>query len=221
MFFTRFRMNPNMRGSVRLAASPQRMHATILSAFPPDRIELPSGRVLWRLDTPTRHEWTLYIVSPARPSMEQLQSECGWSQEPSWQTADYGRFLDTLTKGQRWRFRLTANPVRSVAQGRGQRGRIQPHVTAEQQLAWLVERSANHGFRIDGDLEGPTVVTRRERGSFQRGKGAGRVRATLSRAQFDGLLDISDPELLRTTLTQGLGRAKAYGCGLMTLARLP
>lgn len=220
MFFTRFRMNPNMRGSVRLAASPQRMHATVLSAFPPDRSLSPAGRVLWRLDTPTRHEWTLYIVSPARPSMEQLQNECGWSQEPSWQTADYEPFLDALAEGQRWRFRLTANPVRSVARERGQRGRIQPHITADQQLDWLAQRALDHGFRIDGDLEGQTGVTRRERGSFHRGSGTGR-RATLSRAQFDGLLDVTDRERLRTVLTHGLGRAKAYGCGLMTLARLP
>ncbi len=134
MFLTQFRMNPNRRGSVRLASSPQRMHASVLSAFPPDRATSDEGRVLWRLDTPTRYEWTLYLVSPARPSMDQLQDECGWSQEPSWRTTDYVPFLDRLASGQTWAFRLTANPVRTVARVRGARGRVSPHVTTEGEL---------------------------------------------------------------------------------------
>lgn len=234
MFFTRFRMNPQKRGSLRLVASAQRMHATVLSAFPPDRAKSPQGRVLWRLDTPSRHEWTLYVVSPARPSMEQLQDECGWTQEPSWETAEYGPFLDQLRAGQGWSFRLTANPVRTTAGERGTRGKVRPHVTVGQQQDWLVERAEKSGFRIPelvpdlADKDGTAVdpipqvrVTRRDQDSFDKGEPARRSTATITRAQFDGALEVIDAELLRTALTHGIGRAKAYGCGLMTLARVP
>lgn len=237
MYFTRFRMNPQKRGSVRLAASPQRMHATVLSAFPPDLATSPAGRVLWRLDTPSRHEWTLYVVSPGRPSMEQLQEECGWSQEPSWQTAEYGPFLDRLRAGQRWTFRLTANPVRSVSGERGTRGTVSPHVTVTQQQDWLVQRAERLGFHVPaqapelltdegtaspgGDPIPQVRVTRREQDSFAKGEPSRRRTATITRAQFDGVLEVTDEELLRTALTHGIGRAKAYGCGLMTLARVP
>lgn len=237
MFFTRFRMNPQKRGSVRLAASPQRMHATVLSAFPPNRATSPHGRVLWRLDTPSRHEWSLYVVSPARPSMEQLQDECGWSQEQSWETAEYGPFLDRLQPGQRWAFRLTANPVRSVSGKRGTRGTVSPHVTVAQQQEWLVQRAGRLGFHIpaqapelladdgaalpEGDLTPQVQVTRREQDSFAKGEPSRRRTTTITRAQFDGVLEVTDEELLRTALTHGIGRAKAYGCGLMTLARVP
>lgn len=219
MYLTRFRMNPSRRGTVRLAGSPQRMHAAILGAFPPDRSTSAEGRVLWRLDTPSRHEWTLYVVSPARPSMEQLQEECGWSQEPSWQTAEYRPFLDRLSAGQRWAFRLSANPVRSVAGKRGSRGQISPHITVEHQRGWLLERAGRHGFSVDTELKEDLMVTRRERESFGRGRGASRSTATITRVQYDGLLEVTDPEVLRTSLTKGIGRAKAYGCGLLTLAR--
>lgn len=237
MYFTRFRMNPQKRGSVRLAASPQRLHATVLSAFPPDRATSRDGRVLWRLDTPSKHEWTLYVVSPARPSMEQLQDECGWSQEQSWDTAEYGPFLVRLSAGQRWSFRLTANPVRTVAGGRGTRGTVSPHVTVAQQQAWLVERTARLGFQIPSwEVErlaptrdpGPEEhdiphvrVTGREQISFEKGGASRRRTATITRAQFDGVLEVVDEELLRSALTHGIGRAKAYGCGLMTLASAP
>ncbi|MFG7941943.1 type I-E CRISPR-associated protein Cas6/Cse3/CasE [Streptomyces sp. NHF165] len=39
-----------------------------------------------------------------------------------------------------------------------------------------------------------------------------------TRATFDGRLRITDLAAFRRTLVQGLGKAKAYGCGLMTLA---
>lgn len=221
MFLTKFRMNPRTRGTVRLLASPQRLHAAVLATLPPDRARSDHGRVLWRLDEPTPYERTLYIVSPGRPSLEQLQSECGWSQERSWRTADYQPFLSRLAPGQVWGFRLTANPVRSVAGQRGERGKVTPHLTAAQQRDWLVEKAPKQGFQVRVGDPGPQLlVTRRERQSFHRGSGAGRQRATLSRVQYDGVLIVTDADLLRTTLTRGMGRAKAYGCGLLTLASL-
>ncbi|WP_405650515.1 type I-E CRISPR-associated protein Cas6/Cse3/CasE [Streptomyces sp. RK9] len=39
-----------------------------------------------------------------------------------------------------------------------------------------------------------------------------------ARTQFDGTAAITDPELLRTKITDGIGRGKAYGCGLLTIA---
>lgn len=213
-------MNPRRRGTVRLVDSPQRLHAAVLATLPPDLADSASGRVLWRLDKPSAHELTLYVVSPGRPSMEELQEECGWSQEPSWSTADYRPFLERLAIGQVWAFRLAANPVRSVAGDRGRRGKVMPHVTADQQRDWLMERASRHGFRLaaDNGEEAMVQVTRREREQFARGRGEQRMRATVSRAQFDGVLTVTDADALRVTLTRGLGRAKAYGCGLMTLA---
>ena len=37
---------------------------------------------------------------------------------------------------------------------------------------------------------------------------------------FEGILEISDEEVFKQTLVDGIGREKAYGCGLLTLARL-
>lgn len=49
----------------------------------------------------------------------------------------------------------------------------------------------------------------------RRGKKAHNVRIT--RVTFDGRLRVTDSDTFRRTLTHGLGKAKAYGCGLMTL----
>ncbi|EXU63555.1 CRISPR-associated protein Cse3 [Streptomyces sp. PRh5] len=48
-----------------------------------------------------------------------------------------------------------------------------------------------------------------------------RHRVTLVTVTYDGRLTVTDADRFRATLTQGLGKAKAYGCGLMTLVPLP
>lgn len=39
-----------------------------------------------------------------------------------------------------------------------------------------------------------------------------------ARTRFDGTAIIEDPELLRRGITEGIGRGKAYGCGLLSIA---
>ncbi|WP_127452791.1 type I-E CRISPR-associated protein Cas6/Cse3/CasE [Streptomyces sp. B29(2018)] len=41
----------------------------------------------------------------------------------------------------------------------------------------------------------------------------------LRTATYDGLLDVTDPDALRQPLVEGIGHGRAYGCGLLTLAR--
>ena len=44
--------------------------------------------------------------------------------------------------------------------------------------------------------------------------------ASMLEAVFDGILTITDAPLFRRTLTEGIGRGKAFGMGLMTVARI-
>ncbi|MEU6534574.1 type I-E CRISPR-associated protein Cas6/Cse3/CasE [Streptomyces sp. NPDC047000] len=41
------------------------------------------------------------------------------------------------------------------------------------------------------------------------------------RVRFDGTATVIDPDLLRTALHHGIGRGKAYGCGLLSIAPAP
>lgn len=219
VFLSKIQLNPGRRETIRLIASPQRVHAAVLGTFPPDRLADATSRVLWRLDQPQRHELNLYVVSAIRPSLELLEEQCGWSQQISGRVADYRPFLSGLKTGQKWVFRLTANPVRAVSDGTGRRGKVSPHLTIAHQLEWLTARSNRHGFAVAGMPENPAVnITRRERDRFAKGADRGKERPTITRAQFDGVLEVTDPEVLRSALVHGIGRAKAYGCGLMTLA---
>lgn len=112
MYLTQMPLNPQRRATRDLVTSPQRMHAAVLAGFLPGA---PArGRVLWRLDSDSKHELNLYVVSAEAPSFDALAEQAGWSSTPVWRTADYRRFLERLASGQRWIFRLVANPIRNV-----------------------------------------------------------------------------------------------------------
>lgn len=208
---TRILINPASRGGGRLLTRPQAMHAAVRACFPPD-LEERHGRVLWRLDA-NANTYTLYIVGPEEPDRAVIVDQAGWASRPG-ETADYGRFLDSLVTNQEWAFRLTANPVRSLPSNGAGRGRVVPHVTPEQQVEWLRTQQDRHGF----DLIDVRVDRRRDL-AFVKGRPDEKQRVTLRTAQFNGLLRVTDPHALRSALVLGIGRGRAYGCGLLTLAR--
>lgn len=215
MHLTRFEINPARRDARALLASPQRVHAAVLAAFPESVDGRDGGRVLWRLDEGA-HDVALFVVSQEKPDLTHLVESVG---RPTygWQTRDYGPFLDRLAAGDRWAFRLQANPVHNVRPPDGTgRGKRLAHVTVAQQTDWFVRQSQRHGFRVpEGGSGEPDVVVRSRR--TQRFARQQRT-VTIASAVFEGRLLIEDPDALRAALVSGIGPAKGYGCGLLTLA---
>ncbi len=240
VLFSRVRLNPTRRGTRRLVTSPQAMHATVMGSHPTG-VATDSTRVLWRLDRARNHELELFVVSPSEPDFTGLVEQAGWPTLATWDTTDYDRLLRRLTIGQRWQFRLTANPVRSRAV-EGGRGRVTPNLSTDAavswlqekfgtaaagmapEVGWLLQRARPWGFDIPVKASGsPEVtVTQRDIAQFTRrtleGARPSRDRVAITRTDFTGVLEVTDPALLKQALSQGMGRAKAYGCGLMTLA---
>lgn len=219
-WFSALQLNPQRRQARRYIADPQSLHAAVLNAFPP-QYHPDGGRTLWRLDA-SDLDYMLYIVSPDAPDLSALHESSSWAQTPP-RSTEYDGFLSRLRKGQKWEFRLRANPVKSIPR-EGQRGKIVPYITAEQQLSWLVDRSARHGFSI-GTMAEPESLTAFVTGKADRrftrreASSGSRHTVTLRQAQFDGALVVEDVAAFRKALTDGIGRGKAYGCGLMTLKR--
>jgi CRISPR system Cascade subunit CasE len=220
MHLARFQINPARRGAHKLLGSPQAMHAAVLASFPPSVTAAADHRVLWRVDR-MQHDVVLYVLSPERPDFTHLVEQAGWptSDGEAWQVRPYDGLLSRITDGSRWRFRLRANPVKAARDtAEGGRSKRVPHVTVAQQAEWLVSRADRLGFEIPCYEGVPLVeVTERDRRAFGRGGGT----VTLATAQFDGTLEVRDAEVFRRTLVSGIGRAKAYGCGLMTITGSP
>ena len=218
MYLTRFEINTARRGARELLSSAQKLHAAVLAGFPPSQREPEAdGRVLWRIDQ-HQHSTALYIASPYRPDLTHLVESAGWPSTHGWDTRSYLPLLDALTEGDQWHFRLTANPVHAVRKSPDEkRGRRCGHVTGTQQTQWLLDRAERSGFTISvGQHDEPDVAVRDRR--TERFSRKGRT-VTLSTATFEGTLVVTDPKTLRHSLAHGIGPAKGFGCGLLTLAR--
>lgn len=209
MYLTRFEINRARRGTRQMLSSLQTMHAAVLASFPSADVE--TGRVLWRVDSAATSMW-LYLTSPTKPDLTHLVEQIGWPTQLTWQTADYAPLLDRLEIDQRWSFRLTANPTHTAG------GKRFAHVTVAQQQQWLLDRAGRSGFRVAETVAGDCdlVIVDRVVHRFDRQGST----VTLSTATYDGALVVTDPAALRRALINGIGRGKAYGCGLLTLAEL-
>ena len=225
MFLTKIDLAPERRLARKYLGSPQIMHAVVMGATGGHEGNGP-GRVLWRVDRGVTT--ALYILSPLEPDCSQLVAEAGTAGSQA-RTLDYSPFLASLDAGQLWAFRLAANPSYSASRGPGVRGQRYGHVTVEQQRQWLIERTTRFGFELmpvdhtdGGVIDGAVMVAYRERPVFNRRRPGeqGRDRVTINRTVYEGSLRVTDPESLRRALIAGVGRSKAYGCGLMTLARV-
>lgn len=239
---TRVLLNSHRRGCRHLLSSPQRMHAAVLSSFPPGAsAPTPEGRVLWRVDPLPNGAHALYIASPAVPDVSSIVEQAGWNTaEGTPLTRSLDPLLDGLREGQAWRFRVTVNPTYTRADERDAQGRskVLAHVTAAQQVRWFKDRAGGRGFALltseelggdqaqlavpgergsqEGDEQLPVLdLVERSTRRFER---QGRT-VTLQQATFEGALRVTDVDEFRHLLTHGLGRAKGYGCGLMTLSR--
>jgi CRISPR system Cascade subunit CasE len=237
MYLTRAYLNPRRQGAIKLLSNPRALHALLMGCFPdqpPTHPGEPAPRILWRLDPDDPHRPHLWIVSPTRPDLTQLIEDAGWpaAQTPQWQSKSYTPLLDRLEAGQRYAFRLTANPTYRLAPpAHDQRGRRVPHTTARDQIRWLTEKASCHGFTIPharhatSPTDEPALqISLRHRNKTRLNKQDHHdkpIRVTLTTASYEGALDITDPHAFRTLLTTGIGQGRAYGCGLLTIASQP
>ena len=215
MHLSRLMLNPGHRQVQRELADAYQRHRTIMSAFP---AQLPEDeRVLHRLEVhPRTGAVTLLVQSIHAPDWRGLMQKPRYLLEPP----QIKTFTPRFRAGQVLRFRLQANPtIKLKREGRKQGNRV-PLKREEEQLAWLTRKGQNHGFQLLTAPDGLPLV-RVARLGEQRGRihrQDQRHRLTLYVVQFDGVLRVTDPERFSRAVIQGVGPAKSFGCGLLSLA---
>jgi CRISPR system Cascade subunit CasE len=216
MYLSRLLLNPRSRQAQREAADPYNLHRTLMQAFPDKRDQ--SG-VLHRLEVDPRSGGIMLLVqSQVAPDWSFLVEKAYLLPPDPFSDLENPAvkpFSLTLQTGQILRFRLIANPtikkVRRDENGERTNSNRVPLVHEARQVEWLEKQAAANGFYLLGlEISQPQKQTSRK-------KDNGRP-ITLYAVQFDGRLQVRDADLFQIAIQKGIGPAKAFGCGLLSLA---
>lgn len=153
----------------------------------------------------------LLLVSKDKPDLTNFARQFG-KKLLSYETKEYGRFIDKLSNETVWQFRLIANPTKCVKKEKG-RGKRVAHITPEHQTQWLIKQAQKYGFHVDEKR----VQVKESKWLMFNKQGKHMVRALA--VTYEGKLEITDVDKFRIALVDGIGREKAYGMGLLTIVR--
>jgi len=147
---------------------------------------------------------------------------------------DHKPFTPQLFPGDRIRFNLRCNPVRQrgnqridevydtfrrereAARAAGQPDPDRLEIAQSVGQAWLGRRADALGIALDGETVRAHAY--RTESVYKAGR---RQPFTLAVLDLTGEAEVVDPQALSSALPNGIGKGKAYGCGLMLIARAP
>jgi CRISPR system Cascade subunit CasE len=236
MFLSKLCLNLRDADVRRQVRQPYEMHRTLWSTGFRHFSKEELGRVLFRVDTDRRGSTPVVLVQSERlPDWAALPAHL-LAEPPQCKPFDV-----PLLTGQRLRFRLRANPTKKIDSaskaerlaGTKKNGRRIALLRENDQIAWLLEKGRDGGFTIPGEWQPPESVSDRMEGGERQipnfrvdvvpegwvrcGKEDHRDGSFFA-VRFDGILIVTEPSLFRETLQRGIGSAKGFGFGLLSLA---
>ena len=113
---------------------------------------------------------------------------------------------ENFLKFSQYRFRLLVNPtIRDK-----NTGKLKPVIGETNISVWFAEKSVSSWGFATSDLNVTSIVVL----NF---KGKNGNLLTISRAEIEGTLTVTNFELFASSFAHGIGRAHAFGCGLLQL----
>ncbi len=239
LFLSRICLNPLFAPALKLAADPYELHRKLLDTLPctakpkPDTGDRPkTTNLLFRVDA-TDSGPVVLLQTSVEPAWDALELAPRALRCPP-QTKPYA---PKCVLGHRLAFRLLSQPsVRKSGQfgfkpnGKRMTGPRRACRDDEQRLDWLHRKAHACGFIIES--VGLSLVEWRNTKPLQAKGGQptesheqARKRAfgpgdyqRLGAVRFDGILEVTNPELFHHSLATGIGSAKAFGFGLLSVA---
>jgi len=203
MHLSRLTLDPRSAQARRDLSDAYEMHRTLARAFVADAQSQPA-RFLWRLEAGS-NAWATPVVlvqAAVEADWSALQALPNYLQRP----VESKRLAleEWVEGGGSYRFRLLANPTVT------RQGKRYGLTGESEQLAWLNRQGERLGFSVESALvtASDVLLGRKDEG-----------RISVQRACFEGLLQVRSLDAFSRALTAGIGPAKAFGCGLLSVAR--
>lgn len=203
MYLTRLSLDPRSAQARRDLADSYDMHRTLVRAFVANETQVVS-RFLWRIEAQIAWKDPAVLVQSAHAAdWSALEGLVGYLKRPA--ETKLVQLEHLLQREGRYRFRLFANPTVT------RDGKRYGLVAEDSQLAWLTRQGERLGFRVDSALVTASDVLKSRKGE---------ARISLQRVCYEGILQVLDVDSLAGALSAGIGPGKAFGCGLLSLARV-
>ncbi len=193
------------------AQNPYQLHQALWRLFPD--LDDADREFLFRVEQLQKGMGAQVLMQSAIPPQSTEQSPALLAQR---------EYVLSLQNGQHLRFRLRANPIKTIKDS--SKGSIEkkgktftktvrvPLLHEEQQQAWL-ERKLQTFAQVE------TLIVQPEPVLYFRKVKEGRS-GKIQTVMFDGVLTVTDAEIFNSQIAKGIGPAKAFGCGLLSLARV-
>lgn len=227
MYLSQLILNPRSRRVISELADPYQMHRTLSRAFTQElsdedgKAALVKSRPLYRVDETPGGKVLLLVQSQLEPQWNFLDGS-GYLLTD----AQCKKFAPQVQSGQMLAFRLRANPTKSDPHQRAEkrnRGKRVGLFTDAQRRDWLLKQAERYGFDVPivgKTPDGQTVYDFRltdEKATRANPKSGNQ--ALFSAAMFEGRLVVRDKSTFIQALENGIGPAKAFGFGLLSLRR--
>jgi CRISPR system Cascade subunit CasE len=238
MYLSQLTLNPRSREAQRDLADTYEMHRTLARGWGDACTE---ARVLFRVEAEKNAGPTVLVQAKLAPNWVGLPH--GYllhdAQTKEWQP----RFVE----GQSLRFRLLANPTFAPKAEGAKNGTRRGLYREPERLDWLRRQAEAHGFALplhEVTLRASGVTGRaveKEKPLFRgqpyteltlqlpavqmvdlndnRSYAIHKLKQQFSAARFDGTLRVTDPEKFARAVESGIGKARGYGFGLLSVAR--
>lgn len=200
MQYTLIELNSRNQSVIKDMRTHYQMHRTLARAFPDE------PRLLFRIDNDTDGSPRLWLLTESDFSARNRLGDY----------VDMAHRLDLpneWSRGDTYEFRLWASPViqRHIHNSRGKRCNI---VGASAQIDWLHRQGERGGFAVmDAGVRRSFSIGGDSRQATHEAKSS----IPHVGVEFEGLLRVNDPTTFAGALRAGIGRAKAFGFGLLLL----
>lgn len=210
LHLARIRLNPASRDVQRDLADAKQLHTTLMRLLP-DRLGPEPRRLanlLFRVET---DQTGTTVLAQATHPLDPGRLPTGYGRS---ETKTLTPMLAALTTGLRVRYRIDVNPTKSepapaTSGGKRPRGTVRA-LSGPEADAWWHKRASTCGLAVE------TAVPTKSAWPPRPGRNR-RDAIRISLWRYDGTATVTDPETLRRALTEGIGRGKPYGAGLLSL----
>jgi len=207
LYLSRLTLNLRSDAVRRDLRDVQQLHRTVMAQFDERAGNRAAQQVLFRLDLGRDTAPRLLIQSGQAP---RWALDDHYALHPP-ETKNVEAALAAIARGQRLRFRLRANPTKRPPDPKRPNAPRLPLTRWDDRVNWLARKFAHAGAKL---LEGNLDVVSQPR-DIGRTNGH---RVTIWPVLFEGQLTIEDPDSLRHAIVTGIGPARAYGNGLLSVA---